>query len=40
MEAHGAVVIRAANWTVVSIEPPPGTVVDADATVIVKVTKE
>jgi len=34
-----SLVIRAANWTLVSIEPPPGTVVAAGDPVIVKVTK-
>ena len=33
-------VIMAANWTVVSMEPPPGTVVQSDDPVVVKVTKE
>lgn len=33
-------VFNAANWTVVSIEPPPGSVVDANAPVILKVYKE
>jgi beta-lactam-binding protein with PASTA domain len=32
-------VIQAANWTVVSMEPPPGTVVQPSDPVIVKVTK-
>ncbi len=32
-------VVNAANWTAVSIEPAPGTVVSADDTVILKVTK-
>lgn len=35
-----SMVIMAANWTVVSIDPAPGTVVKADDTVVVKVTKE
>lgn len=33
-------VILAKNWTVVSIEPPPGTVVAANDTVVVKVYKD
>ncbi|WP_225403679.1 PASTA domain-containing protein [[Mycobacterium] crassicus] len=33
-------VFNAANWTVVSIEPPPGSVVDANAPVIMKVYKD
>lgn len=33
-------VIMAANWTVVSIEPAPGTVVQGSDPVVVKVTKE
>jgi hypothetical protein len=34
-----SMVIMAENWTFVSIEPAPGTVVKADAPVVVKVTK-
>jgi PASTA domain len=34
-----SVVILASNWTVVSIDPAPGTVVKTDDTVVVKVTK-
>lgn len=34
-----SVVVLASNWTVVSIEPAPGTVVKADDPVVVKVTK-
>lgn len=33
-------VIVAANWTVVSMEPPPGTVVQSDDPVVLKVTKD
>ena len=33
-------VIEAANWTVVSMEPPAGTVVQPDDPGVVKVTKE
>jgi beta-lactam-binding protein with PASTA domain len=33
-------VIQAANWTVVSIDPAAGTVVQSDDPVIAKVTKE
>jgi beta-lactam-binding protein with PASTA domain len=33
-------VVEAANWTVVSMEPPAGTVVQPDDPVVVKVTKE
>lgn len=33
-------VLVAANWTVVSMEPPPGTVVQSNDPVVVKVTKE
>jgi beta-lactam-binding protein with PASTA domain len=35
-----SMVLLAKNWTVVSVEPAPGTVVKADDPVIVKVTKE
>jgi PASTA domain len=35
-----SVVVLASNWTVVSIEPAPGTSVNADDPVVVKVTKE
>ena len=34
-----SVVVMASNWTVVSIEPAPGTVVKSDDPVVVKVTK-
>jgi hypothetical protein len=34
-----SVVVLASNWTAVSIEPPPGTVVSSDDPVVVKVTK-
>ncbi|KMV23313.1 hypothetical protein ACT16_06445 [Mycobacterium heckeshornense] len=34
------IVLRAANWTVVSVDPPPGTAAATDSPVIVKVTKE
>ena len=35
-----SMVVFAANWTVVSIEPAPGTVVPAGDPVVVKVAKE
>jgi beta-lactam-binding protein with PASTA domain len=35
-----SMVLRASNWTVTSIDPPPGTQVGASDPVIVKVTKE
>jgi hypothetical protein len=35
-----SMVLRASNWTVTSIDPPPGTQVSANDPVIVKVTKE
>ena len=35
-----SMVLRASNWTVTSIDPPPGTQVGANDPVIVKVTKE
>jgi hypothetical protein len=35
-----SVVVLASNWTVVSIEPAPGTLVNADDPIVVKVTKE
>jgi beta-lactam-binding protein with PASTA domain len=34
-----SVVLLPANWTVVSVEPPPGTLVSANDSVVVKVTK-
>jgi hypothetical protein len=34
-----SMVLRASNWTVTSIDPPPGTQVGANDPVIVKVTK-
>jgi PASTA domain len=34
-----SLVLRASNWTVTSIDPPPGTQVNANDPVIVKVTK-
>lgn len=34
-----SVVVLASNWTAVSIEPEPGTLVNADDPVVVKVTK-
>jgi beta-lactam-binding protein with PASTA domain len=34
------VVVLASNWTAVSIEPPPGTVVSSDDPVVVKVYKD
>jgi len=38
--AKYSVVLLASNWTVVSIEPAPGTVVNSDDPIVVKVTKE
>jgi len=35
-----SVVLLASNWTVVSIEPAPGTVVNSGDPVVVKATKE
>jgi PASTA domain-containing protein len=35
-----SVVVLASNWTVVSIEPPPGTVVQSSDAVVVKVYKD
>jgi PASTA domain len=35
-----SVVVLASNWTVVSIEPAPGTVVNANDPVVVKVYKD
>ena len=35
-----SMVLRASNWTVTSIDPPPGSQVSANDPVIVKVTKE
>ena len=35
-----SVVVLASNWTCVSIEPPPGTVVESDDPVVVKVYKD
>jgi hypothetical protein len=34
-----SMVLKVANWTAVSIEPAPGTVVGAGDTVVLKVTK-
>ena len=35
-----SMVLDYSNWTVVSIEPPAGTSVDADDPVVLKVTKQ
>jgi beta-lactam-binding protein with PASTA domain len=35
-----SMVLLAANWTVVSVDPAPGTLVNSDDPVVVKVTKE
>ncbi len=39
-DTEDKVVLNPANWTAVSIEPEPGTVVSSDSLVVVTMTKE